>query len=331
MRAVVIRAYGAAEELDVTELPTPTPGSGEVLVQVHATTVTMGDTELRSMTLPWLFRLPLRLWLGWSRPRPHTIPGMEFSGTVASIGPGVTGWTVGERVFGAPDMGFGANASHIVMPAAQLFRMPDGLSFEAAATLPIGGLEAIGYLRKAGTPKRLLIRGASGSIGTFALQLAKQAGAHVTAVVEPAGVERVTALGADVVRDHTLQEFDAGDDRYDAMIDIVGKIPLSRCLAIVEPGGAVVRCTVPGLWEVLVGLWTRLTSDKRVRMGEGGGSRADLEHLAAEVAAGRIETVIDRVLPLDEVVEAHRYVETGSKQGHVVLRVAAAVDQRPLA
>ncbi len=323
MRAVVLRSYGPPEALALVDLPVPEPRAGQVRVRVVATTVSMGDTEIRSMSLPGLFAVPIRLWLGLFRPRSDTVLGMELAGVVDAVADDVSSLKVGDRVFGAPEMGFGTYAELVCVQASALLPVPEALDFATAATLPIAGLEAMGYLRRAGVdgPKRVLIRGASGSIGTFAVQLARRLGAHVTAVCGPGGVERVQGLGADAVLDYTRHDFDAGDARYDVMVDIVGKTPLRRCLAVLVDGGTLVRCTVPGLWEVLGALWTRITSRKRVRLGGGEGTRAELEALTGLVAAGEVESVIDRRYPLEAIVEAHRYVETGHKQGHVVLDV----------
>lgn len=323
MRAAVLTAYGPPTSVVLTDLPLPEPGPGQVRVRVHATTVNMGDAEIRSMSMPWLFAVPIRIWLGVLRPRPGCVLGMELAGVVDALGEGVSQPAVGERVFGAPDLGFGTHAEAVCVDASALMPIPRGVTFAQAATLPIAGLEAVGYLRKAGVdgPKRLLIRGASGSIGSFALQLAKRMGAQVTAVCGAAGVERMRQLGADVVHDFQVHDFDADDSRYDAMIDIVGKTPLRRCLAVVEPGGTLVRVTVPGVLEVLGALVARLFTGKRVRIGEGGGTREDLRRLVGWVADGTLQTVIDRRYPLERIADAHAYVQTGHKQGHVVIEI----------
>lgn len=324
MKAVVLTRYGPAEALQVQDVPRPEPGPGQLLVAVRATTVTRGDTELRALDLPWLFRLPIRLWLGVWGPRKATILGMEMSGIVEAIGAGVEGFDVGDAVLGTSDMGLGTYAEYVLVKADGLVaRKPAALSFVEAAALPIGGLAALGYLTKGGieTARRVLIRGASGSIGSFAVQIAKHFGAHVTAVCPPQGVQRAEELGSDEVLDYTVEDFDAAGRTYDLMLDVVGRTPIARCLAVLEPKGRYVRATVPGLLEVLRALWTRMTSDKRVIMGDSGDTPERLRQLVTLIDAGDVRPIVDRTYSLSEVAQAHRYVEQGHKQGNVVLTV----------
>jgi NADPH:quinone reductase-like Zn-dependent oxidoreductase len=322
MKAAVLTAYGGPEGLVVRQIPPPAPKDGEVLIRVHATSVTRGDTELRTLDMPWLFRVPLRLWLGLRRPRKDTVLGMEFAGVVESVGAGVTGLRPGDAVFGPSGMGFGAYAQFVCVPASGIVvRKPDGVSFAAAAALSVGGMAALGYLNKGKVrdARRVLIRGASGSIGSYAVQLAKHFGAHVTGVCPPDSVDLVRRLGADVVIDYTAQDFTATDDRYDLMLDVVGAMPIGRCLALLRDGGRYVRGTIPGASEVLQALWTRMTSRKRVIMGDHGESAEDLAFLAGLLERGELETVVDRVYPLDDIAQAHAYVERGHKQGNVII------------
>mgnify|MGYP001250921461 CR=1 FL=1 len=327
MKAVVLTRYGPAEALQIQDVPRPEPGRGELLVAVRATTVTRGDTEMRALDLPWLFRLPIRLWLGVWGPRKSTILGMEMAGVVEAVGDGVTGFAVGDAVLGTSDMGLGTYAQYVVVKADGLVaRKPDVLSFAEAATVPIGGLAALGYLTKGGieTAKRVLIRGGSGSIGSFAIQIAKHFGAHVTAVCAPQGVQHARDLGADAVLDYTVRDFDATGESWDLILDVVGRTPIARGLAVLEPGGRYIRATVPGLLEVLRALWTKMTSDKRVVMGDSGDTPERLRQLVALIEAGKVRPLIDRTYALPEVAQAHRYVEQGHKQGNVVLTVDEA-------
>ena len=324
MKAAVLTRYGPADALQIHEVPRPEPGARQLRIAVRATTVTRGDTELRALDLPWLFRLPIRLWLGVWGPRKSTILGMELSGVVDAVGDGVESFADGDAVLGTTDMGLGGYAQYALVKAEGLVvRKPEALSFTEAAALPIGGLAALGYLLEGGveTAKRVLIRGASGSIGSFAVQIAKHFGAHVTAVCPPQGVRGAEALGADRVLDYTVEDFDATGDSYDLVLDVVGRTPIGRVLAVVEPGGRYVRATVPGLFEVLRSLWTRLTSDKRVIMGDSGDTPERLRQLVGLVEAGDVRPIIDRTYALPEVAQAHRYVEQGHKQGNVVLTV----------
>ncbi|MCO4770051.1 MAG: NAD(P)-dependent alcohol dehydrogenase [Deltaproteobacteria bacterium] len=327
MRAAVLTDYGPPKVLRVEEVDKPTPGPDEVLVRVHASTVTAGDTELRTMKVPWLFEIPLRLWLGLLRPRRLMIPGMEVAGVIDAVGASVARFAVGDAVFGGTGMGFGGNAEYVCVPAGGTMCIkPAALSFAAAATVPIGGLAALGYLRRGGIAQgqRVLVRGASGSIGTFAVQLAKHFGAHVTGVCGPESLERVRSLGADEVLDYTAQEWTENGELYDLIVDVVGRMSVLRCLKSLTARGSYVRCTIPGAWEVLQALWVRVASRKRVVLGDAGESIEDLAFLGGLLDEKKIETIIDRRYSLEGIVEAHRYVETGQKQGHVVVTLRPA-------
>jgi len=322
MRAAVLAAYGAPEGLQLQEIDKPEPKAGELLVCVHATSVTRGDTEIRAFDLPWLFRIPLRIWLGLFGPKPNTIMGMEFAGIVESVGAGVDRFEPGDAVFGPTGMGFGAYAEYVCVSADEVIaKKPECVSFEQAAAVGIGGLAALGYLNKGRVhdAKKVLIRGASGSIGTFAVQLAKHFGAHVTGVCPTDSVQRVEQLGADVVIDYTRQDFTENGETYDLILDVVGKMSISRCLRSLSRSGCYVRGTVPGLWEVLRTLWATMTSRKRVVIGDAGESTEGLVFLAGLLETGELETVVDRRYPLEQIAQAHRYVEKGHKKGNVII------------
>jgi NADPH:quinone reductase-like Zn-dependent oxidoreductase len=326
MRAAVIRAYGPPNGVELADVPTPVATAGQLVVRVHTTTVNMGDTEIRASNLPWLFRIPIRLWLGVLRPKPSTILGMEVAGVVADVGGETRGFAVGDEVVGAMPMGFGAHADFARVDAAGLVaRKPEQLTFDEVAPLPVAGLAALGYLRKGGIEgaKTVMVRGASGAIGTYAVQLAKHFGAEVTAVCGPQALERMRELGADVVIDYTQSEFDADDTTYDLILDVVGQQPIGRFVRCLTARGAYVRGTVPGLWEVCVALWYWGASRKRVVMGDAGESVEDLRLLVDLLVAGTLETVIDRRYPLEQIADAHAYVETGHKQGHVLIQMSA--------
>ena len=198
---------------------------------------------------------------------------------------------------------------------------PEALSFSEAAAVPIGGLAALGYLRRGGieAAKRVIVRGATGSIGSFAVQIARRLGAHVTAVCPPEGVETAHELGADEVLDYTERDFDRVGQTWDLMLDVVGRTPVSRCLRVLTEGGAYVRATIPGMLGLLHSLWVRLTSTKRLVIGDSNDTPERLRELAALLESGELRPVLDRVYPLEAVVEAHSYVERGHKQGNVVL------------
>ena len=326
MRAVVLERYGGADGLVQRDIEAPEAGPGELLVRVHHTTVTMGDTELRSSRLPWIFRIPIRLWLGVWRPRRNTVLGMEVAGTVEAVGDGVQGFEVGDAVFGGTGMHLGGYGELARMPIGEaVAHKPADVPFDQVVALPIGGLEALGYLRLGGIAagQRVLVRGASGSIGGYAVQLAKHHfGAHVTGVCGASGLERVAGLGADVVLDYEEQDFWETGETWDLMLDVVGRLPFTRCLRVLKPGGTYVRATVPGLGDVLRAGFHRLVGRRRIVMGSGGGGSQDLALLAGLVQQGTIRTVVDRRWPLTGIQDAHRYVETGHKQGNVVIDVA---------
>ncbi len=310
--------------MQLQDVPKPTPKPGEILVRVHATSVTRGDTELRALDVPWLFWIPLRIWIGLRRPKPNTILGMELAGTVEATGSEVSRFAPGDAVFGPTRMGFGGYAEYTCVVADEVIvRKPEGVSFSQAAAVGVGGLAALGYLRKGGidTAKTVLIRGASGSIGSFAIQLAKHFGAHVTAVCPPDSVQSVASLGADVVIDYTTDDFTKNGETYDLILDVVGKMSISACLGSLASRGRYVRATIPGLWEIARALWTAVTSSKRIVMGDAGDSLEGLEYLAGLLQTGELQAVVDRHYPLAEIAEAHRYVQRGHKRGNVIVTV----------
>lgn len=324
MRAAVLTAYGGPEGLILQDVARPEPNDGEVLVRVRATSVTRGDTEIRTFDIPWLFGIPMRLWLGLFRPKKDLVLGMEFAGVVEAVGAGVTTLGPGDEVFGPSGMGFGGYAQFICIPASGIIvRKPEGVSFADAAPLSIGAMAALGYLNRGNVrdARRVLIRGASGSIGSYAVQLAKRFGAHVTGICPPQSVELVRRLGADEVIDYTVRDFAATNERYDLMLDVVGATPIARCLSVLHDNGRYVRGSIPGLFEVLRSIWTRLTSSQRVIMGDHGESAEDLAFLVGLVESGELETVVDAVYPLEDIANAHDYVAQGHKQGNVVIEL----------
>lgn len=326
MRAVVLTAYGDPDALEVRDVDAPEPAAGQIRVAVHVTTVTAGDAELRRGDLPWLFLVPLRLWMGWSRPRAsHAIQGMELAGVVDAVGAGVDRFAVGDRVFAMTEVSFGAHAEQVCIDAnGVVAHIPEGLDFDQVAALPTGGLAALGYLRMGGIApkKRVLVRGALGSIGSFAVQLAAHHfDAEVTGLCGADDVDEVLALGAVEALDYTKHPFPDPARRYDLVLDVVGKVPLGRCLAALNDDGRYVRATVPSLWELLVALWVRLTSRKRILLGDAGSNAADLAMLGRLVADGVLRTVVDSRFPLENAIDAHRVVDTGHKKGNVLLDV----------
>jgi len=324
MLAVVHHAFGGPEVLELTEVPRPRPRAGEVLIRVAAATVTAEDPKQRAFAFPKLLWPVLVFIMGFRRPR-KPILGFELAGTVVAAGAGVTRFAVGDRVFGYTGLGFGAYAQYRALPeSALLAALPDGVPFEAAAACPNGFMTALAYLRLGALREgeRILVYGASGSVGTAAVQVASCMGAHVTAVCSAANHELVKALGADAVLDYRSQDFATLGEEWDVVFDTVGHAGSTRCRSVLPPTGRYL-VTEFGLGEMVMSLWTRLTRRRRVVAVASNfhWTRDDLDWVAARLADGRVQAVIDRTWPLAEAPAAHVYVESGRKRGNVVLRV----------
>lgn len=322
MKAIVCEGYGSPEVLKLAEVAKPIPKESEVLIRVRAATVTAGDCELRAFRIAGWIWLPLRLAMGVRRPR-QPILGLEIAGEVEAVGSAVDRFSAGDRVFGSTSLGMGAYAQYKCLPGSgAITGIPDGLSYAEAAGIPTGGLNGLHFMRKAEVKRgdRVLINGAGGSIGTFALQIAKQMGAEVTAVDRTDKLEMLRNLGADHVVDYTQEDFTKSGDSYDVIVDVVGKSPFSGSVAALAEHGRYVLGN-PRLLPMLRGLWTSRTSSKKVLAAMAGESVDDLNHLAEQVAAGTLKVVIDRTYPLERTAEAHRYVDAGHKQGVVVIAV----------
>jgi NADPH:quinone reductase-like Zn-dependent oxidoreductase len=322
MRAVVQDRYGPPEVLRIEDVERPVPGDDEVLIRVRATTVTQTDTHARAAS-PFF----LRLFAGLRRPRWRTL-GVELAGEIEAVGAAVSEFKVGDEVFGSPSTYFGAHAEYVcVRETGPLAHKPAGMSFEEAGAVCDGAMQALSTLRLADAKvgRRIVIYGASGSLGTAAVQLAKHLGAHVTAVCSAKNVELVRSLGADKVVDYLQQDFTKNGETYDAIIDAVGKYSFRRGRRALKPGGVYIA-TDGGrfLLETLAFLLaTRWVGSKRVRGAIGRRSKQDVLFLKELIEAGEFRAVIDRRYPMDQVAEAHRYVETWQKAGNVVLTIAA--------
>ena len=320
MRAVVFDHYGPPEVLRVEDVERPAPKDDEVLVKVHATTVNRTDCGWRKAD-PFF----ARAFTGLLRPK-HRTPGMEFAGVVEAVGSAVTELAVGDEVFGVK--GFGANAEYTVAKAAgSIAHKPGSMTFEEAAAVCDGACIARACLQKADLAegKRIVVYGASGSIGTAAVQIAKHAGAHVTAVCNTKNVELVRSLGADEVIDYTQEDFTKNGQVYDAIFDSVGKHSFRRCRHSLKPGGVFIETDLGFGWHVPpLALATRWVGSKRVTLPVPKYSRDDVLFLKGLIEAGEYRAVIDRTYPLEQVVEATTYVETGQKTGNVVLTLNGA-------
>ena len=321
MRAVLYDSYGAPDVLRLAEVTQPEPQEDEILVKVCAAAITRTDAGYRAAHPP-----VMRLFTGLRRPK-RRIPGSEFAGEVAAVGAAVGGFAVGDRVFGSTGFRFGAHAEFIcVRQSALVAHMPAGLTFEEAAAVCEGALYALATLRSAGLRRgqRLLVYGASGAIGTSSVQLAaRHFGAHVTGVCSARNVAVVQSLGPDAVIDYTQEDFTRNGETYHVIHDAVGKHSFPRCRRSLEPGGVYVANDVGYLWQVpFLAVLTPWLGGKRVVFPLGRSTKQDLLLLGELIAAGKFRPVVDRTYPLDQVVDAATYVDTGRKTGNVVLTIA---------
>jgi NADPH:quinone reductase-like Zn-dependent oxidoreductase len=327
MKAIICTAYGPPEVLELREVEKPTPKDGEVLIRIHATTVTRADCELRQFTFPGWIWLPMRLYFGLLKPRVRVL-GQEFAGQVEAVGKGVTSFAPGDRVFGTTGIGLGAHAEYVCLreqpEGGALARMPAKMAYGEAAPVPYGGSEALRFLRKGNIQRgqEVLIVGAGGSFGTFAVQLAKFYGAEVTAVDSAGKLYMLRTIGADHVIDYAEEDFSASGEAYDLIFDVVCRVPLSRHLRALRPNG---RCLLanPQTSHFVRGLWTSMTGNKKVTFGVAGGSKDELPFLAELIEAGKLRPVIDRTFTLEQMVVAQRYAETEEKKGNIVITVGS--------
>jgi NADPH:quinone reductase-like Zn-dependent oxidoreductase len=323
MKAAVFNRYGPPEVVRVAEIEKPTPGDNELLVKVHATTVNRTDCGyLRAE--PFI----LRLWTGLREPR-KTVLGTEFAGEVEAVGGSVTSFSVGERVFGYVEGPFGAHAQYLTIPEdGSLAVIPADLTYEEAAPATEGSHYALSSLTRAKvrSGQDVLVNGATGAIGSAAVQLLETLGVRVTAVCDAAHVELVGGLGADRVVDYTAEDFTRDDQRYDIVFDAVGKSSFGRCRRLLRPGGIYVSSD-GGPWfqnavlPLVTPLLGRFLDGKRVVFPFPRIDQAMVRRFARLMESGAFRPVIDRRYPLDDIVEAYRYVQTGQKTGSVVIVV----------
>lgn len=321
MRAAVYRQYGPPEVVRVESLPDPAPADDQLLIRVRAATVSSGDARVRSLTVPPGFGPFARPAFGITGPR-KPILGTELAGEVVAVGRSVAQFKVGDRVFAFPGMDMGAHAELRAMPASgRVALIPDDLSFEQAAALCFGGSTALHFLRdlaRLQPGQHLLILGASGAVGSAAVQIARHLGARVSATSSAANLDLVRSLGADHVIDYNATPLSALPDRYDVILDAVGAASNAQGLAALKPGGALLLCAA-GVGQLLGAAWRSFTGPHRLL---GGPASERLEHLhtlAALAASGQYTPVIDQTFPLDDIAAAHARVDAGRKRGSVVV------------
>jgi NADPH:quinone reductase-like Zn-dependent oxidoreductase len=327
VKAIVYTEYGPPDVLQLKEVEKPSPRDNEVLVRIHATTVTTGDVNARGFTfVPPGFGPVPRLMLGLRRPR-KKILGSDVAGEVEAIGKDVRLFSEGDQVFGIDGNGLGAYAEYICRPEEGALAMkPSNMTYEEAAAIPFGACTALYFLRDKGdiqSGQEVLINGASGGVGTYAVQLAKHFGAEVTGVCSTTNLEMVRSLGADKVIDYTKEDFTQSGETYDIILDmVVGKTSFSGCRDSLKQNGRYLA-VAGGLKELIQMLWTSVIGSKKVVFGGGLESERKeyLIFLKELIETGEIRAVIDRRYPLEQMAEAHRYVERGHKKGNVVITV----------
>lgn len=330
MKAVVWTKYGAPDGLQLREVPTPSPKDHEVLIKVHAATISTPDSEFRRMNLPVLYAVPLRLYLGVFRPTRITILGAEFAGEVVAVGGEVTRYKVGDQVFGYTGLGMGTYAEFLCLaekPTAMASIMapkPNNVTYEEAAALSFGPMEALHALRKADIQKgqKVLIVGAGGNIGTYAVQLAKYYGAEVTGVDKAGKLEMLRSIGADHVIDYAREDFTQGVQKFDVIFDTIGKSPFMKSLRLLTDHGAYLNAN-PGLLGGMRMRREAKNSGKRIMPWSAPYTTDYLLAVKELAEAGTIRAIIDRRYPMEQVVEAHRYVDSGQKKGNVVMTIVS--------
>jgi NADPH:quinone reductase-like Zn-dependent oxidoreductase len=302
MRAIICTKYGSPDVLQLKDIAKPSPKDHEIQIKIYATTVTSGDCRVRGSNVPFLYWVPMRLFLGFRKPR-NSVLGVELAGEVTAIGKEVKQFKLGDQVYAINGLSFGAHAQYICLSEEDPVALkPFNATYEEAAAIPFGGTTALYFLRK-GKIKRglkVLIYGASGAVGTAAVQLAKYFGAEVTGVCSTTNVEFVKLLGAEHVIDYMKEDFTKTSQRYDLILDAVGKVSKGQCQHLLAPNGTYVTVEGQGIARV---------------------TAKDLILLKELMEAGEIQAVIDRRYALEQIREAYRYVETGRKRGNVVIRV----------
>ena len=322
MKAVIWTKYGPPDVLQLQEVEKPTPKDDEVRIRVHAATVTAGDCEVRSLKMPIGISLPIRFYVGLRKPTRIKILGQELAGEIEAVGRDVTRFKKGDPVFTATFFRFGAYAEYACVPETYPLPKPANMTYEEAATIPTGGMNGLHFLRVATirSGESILINGAGGSIGTYAIQIAKHLGAEVTAVDRAEKMNMLRSIGADHVIDYTQKDFSRSGKSYDVIIDVVGRSSFSGSIRSLKSNGRYVLGN-PRLSGMIRGIWISGRSEKKVIFEPAAYKAEGYKFLIELIEAGKIKAVIDRRYPLEQTGEAHRYVETGRKKGNVIIEV----------
>lgn len=322
MKAAIWTAYGPPEVMVLGQLPKPKPKPNEVLIKVVASTVTAGDCELRRFDIATWIWLPVRLFMGIFKPRIRSL-GQEFSGIIEEVGAGVTQYRPGMEVFSTGGMKMGGYSEYVCLPESHpICERPTNLSLAASAAISTGGTNAVHFLRKGRVSKgdRVLINGAGRSIGTMSLQIAKHLGANVCCIDTKEKHQMLLELGADSVLDYRESDFTQLDEQYDVIIDIVGITKLNSALRRLKSKGRLVLGN-PTFTSILWSVWVNAAKDKKATVSLAGENDADNRYLKELIEQGVLMIPIDREYPLEEIVAAHHYVETGAKKGNVIINI----------
>jgi NADPH:quinone reductase-like Zn-dependent oxidoreductase len=322
MKAIVHTKYGPPDELQLKEVEKPVPKDNEVLIKIQATTVTTSDCNARNFTfVPESFMFFARIMFGFKKPKLNIL-GIDLTGEIEAVGKEVKLFKKGDQVFGSPGTKMGCHAEYSCVPEdGALAIKPADMRWEEAAAISLAGNTALFFIRdlaKIQAGQKILIHGASGAIGTFAVQLAKYYGAEVTGVCSAANAEMVKSLGADKVIDYTKEDFSKSDDRYDFVFDVVGKTTFSECKDLLKQKGIYLENMLE-LRDILTMMWTSIIGGKKIMGGVSKESTENLKFLLELIESGKLKPVIDRSFPLEKTAEAFRYVEKGHKKGNVVI------------
>ncbi len=330
MKAVIWTKYGSPDGLQLQEVEKPTPKDDEVLIKIHAAAVSRADTEFRRLALPFPFAIPIRIYLGLFRPARIKILGTEFAGEIVEAGNNVSQYRIGDQVYGYTGLGMGTYTEYRCISetptefAGVMSKRPTNITYEEAAVVPFGGLEALHSLDRVDIQRgqKVLIVGAGGSIGTYSVQLAKHYGAEVTGVDSGEKLDMLRSIGAEHVIDYKQEDYTKNRQKYDVIMDTIGGSPFAGSVRSLNENGIYLNVNPKMIHRLQMGR-AKGTSNKKLLSWEAGYTSKNLLRLKELIEAGTIKPVIDCVYPMEQIAEAHRYVETDQKKGNVVITVGA--------